>query len=501
MISKNTINSGRLFTLIFSLSKSERRYISVVLKTHKENNKYKDVIDAVFKNIDLKTAFKNDNVGVLKNDTYYFILRCLRSYNANKSIKQKLNNYLSSIEILTNKSMYNEAYKELEKALLLSEKYSENTYSIKLISWKRIISNANVKLELKENDINESFLDVKNSLAIISSINDYWELSNKIFIQYKKYYIKKDAIALSKLKILLEDKLLDNCDKCCPKAKLVFYNLITIKHQVNGKIKDILQSTQDAIDLIENNEDLFNETKSLYFNSLYNNIIIAIELQAFETASENINKFIEIKPSLRKNFTKKDEIYVFKSHLFLNVNLLNSTGKFEEAINFSLDKFAKFEKLKNRIDDLSQWKFLFQIALSYFYLKDYSKSLNWINKIMDSENINWKKESFNINLLYNILLYELGYDSLLLSNVRSFKRMIKLSKKDDNSYKDSLMTLLTHLSNKKSKQNQEVFKDVLKSFKKNSKIKKDNAFLIFWLKSKSYNQNLTKIARENSLAF
>lgn len=490
------VNTGRLRKLIFSLTKTEKRYITVILNTHKEDNKYNLVFNSILKEIDLKTVFPKASIGVLKNDTYYFILKNLRTFSAKKSIKQSLNNSLSNIEILVDKSMYKEALKETQRAITLSEKFSEYSYLTKFISWLQYIKNANINFDLKQSEIDKSYNIMKQTISKLENINNYYKLSNYVYREYKLFYNRKDEKAKKALLTLLENPLLEHDKKPISNKALVnYYNLLTIKHQVNDNTELMLETTLKTVDLIEKDEALFIENKSLYFSVLYNSVIIAISLKKNKLAEKVLQKFTNNKKISNKKFSSRDKLYLFKSHYYLKIKLLNAQGNFQEVIDFTNNTKDNYTKLEPKIDSVYKSKIKLELSKTYLYLQKHKEAFNCLNTVVNDKNINWKKESYDISLLYIILLFELQYKSLLLSNLRSFKRIIKLSKAQNHNFKEALLVLLQYIStNSLTIIDTNKAKEIFSYFEKDKSIFKDeNLFLLFWLKSKILKKSISKI--------
>src|SRR3989338_7551252 len=97
-----------LFDLVKSLTKSEKRFITLNAQFHKGDKIYLKLLDAIYKQEEynekvLKVEFKNEpfakQFGVAKNYLQTFILRQLRNYYANLKLNIACKNHLIEIEI------------------------------------------------------------------------------------------------------------------------------------------------------------------------------------------------------------------------------------------------------------------------------------------------------------------------------------------------------------------------------------------------------------------
>ena len=118
--------SPELYDLIHSLTKSEKRFFKLHSALQSGEKNYLRLFDAIhaqsggYDEAALKKQFAKEtfiqHLPSEKNHLYKLILKALRSYHAESSVSGQLKQQVSNIEILYNKSLYEEASKVLVRA-------------------------------------------------------------------------------------------------------------------------------------------------------------------------------------------------------------------------------------------------------------------------------------------------------------------------------------------------------------------------------------------------
>ncbi|MDB4678454.1 hypothetical protein OAE93_01860, partial [bacterium] len=142
-------SSDKIFQLIKSLSKAEKRYFKVYTsKQAGDKNNHQILFDAVDKQSDydeslLKRNLKNPSLvkslPIAKTRLYDVILRALDAYHSNSSIDAQLKRTLHCAEILYKKGLYGQSQKLLDGAKKLAYKYDKHTSLLEIFMWEKLL--------------------------------------------------------------------------------------------------------------------------------------------------------------------------------------------------------------------------------------------------------------------------------------------------------------------------------------------------------------------------
>ena len=116
--------SDKLFCLIKSMSKQEKRYFKIFASNNRKNSNYVKLFDFIakleeYKDEIVKEKFSKENfisqLHVTKNLLHKLILRSLTVYHAEISEESKIKELLRFVEILYHKGLYDQCVYFLEK--------------------------------------------------------------------------------------------------------------------------------------------------------------------------------------------------------------------------------------------------------------------------------------------------------------------------------------------------------------------------------------------------
>ncbi|MFH0867141.1 MAG: hypothetical protein V1904_13175 [Bacteroidota bacterium] len=121
--------SDKLFSLIRSLSKQEKRYFKLFAGANREASNYIKLFDIlsrqkVYDEDAIREIYKNEKfikqLHVTKNYLYKLILRSLHIYHINISEDSIIKELLQCVEILYNKGLYGQCTTLLNKAKMIA---------------------------------------------------------------------------------------------------------------------------------------------------------------------------------------------------------------------------------------------------------------------------------------------------------------------------------------------------------------------------------------------
>ena len=116
--------STELFSLIQSLTKSEKRFFKLNSSLQSGDKNYLKLFDYIekqssYKEEELKKYFEKErfiqHLPSEKNHLYKLILKSLRSYYSDQSVKSQLKEEIKNIEILYKKALYKECAKFVKR--------------------------------------------------------------------------------------------------------------------------------------------------------------------------------------------------------------------------------------------------------------------------------------------------------------------------------------------------------------------------------------------------
>ena len=427
------MSSSRLYELIQSLNQSEKRYFKLFMKRYSHNNEssiFGQLFDFLVKTkkynkeeLLQKNQYINPKqLNNIRNRLYKYILLSLRTYNSNTTSNSKIDIYQTMInfEILTSKGLYIEAWKMLVKAEKLAEE-NEFYQSLKeILDHKRYLANTRIKSK----NIKKEIVIIQEKQERVAKIIIYIERFNQIYNElYELFKIEgrvlRDATLVDDIKKELKsyEAHLDDFQSSYQATYLYYYNFrfafqFTADWKMSNEYANIPLAKYHRF-------HTFNINKFLEYRRLYTSKIISLNnLYQFEEARNFIQEVKEI-PKQYPN-DKEIDLIIFEDAFFFELESYIQEFRFEKAIEIIQLNKERIHLLEQQLNSVNQQSKRYRIALSYFGANDFEEALNWTNKIMDLDELKYRKDILSSVQLLNLLIhFELQNFTLVKNKLKS----------------------------------------------------------------------------------
>ena len=420
-----------LFQLIKSLDQSEKRYFKIFATMHikgSEENKYIMLFDAIDKQSEydedeIRKKFKNEKflnqLHVAKNYLYNNILKSLRLFHSERSKLNELMDILRDVQILYEKSLYKQCRKLLDKAKKIAYTYEKHSHILAVLDWEKTLARTSAYANTEEKDLLGFYDEINETMEKLRNINEYWKLTMNSFLLRKKQGEIRDKAELKKFNEIIKHPLLQSENKATSfQSKTFYFNIKGLYYFTNKDYKNLLNHCKKLVDLLEANPLLMKEDN--YIASLYNLLLVQIELRQYDDALNTIKKLRDFKSNSTAMQTR-----IFVTSYDTEINLYLRTGEFEKGIPLIKEIEEGLKKFGEKLNKESEALFSFNIAYLYFGLGEYNNSLNWINKIINDKELTVREDIQCFARILNLLVhYELGNYDLIEYIMKSTRRYL-----------------------------------------------------------------------------
>lgn len=423
-------SKDNLFSLIKSLTQGEKAFFVKSLPAKKaESTDYLTLFYAIDKfdeyNEDkLKVKLKNHafvkHLPVVKNYLFNLILKQLKSYYNEASVKSNLIDLMQNAEVLIKKALYRESYRVLLKAEKIAERYDFHVLSLDI--YDRLLR-LNYDL-LADNETTTYSLEIYSKQRIVfAKISELAELKylrnvyNSIFHSAESDEIKQQR----KQELLKHPLLKPNHQFLSYKAGVYYYHLrgrVLMNGNTDQKKQEGYETFLKLVEHMEQDPELLKVSLINYTTAINNLIYVSHQLEKYEESLDLINKLNTIHTD--NNYLAhriKEKVIVNRLAYYL------FTKKHKEGV-------AYVEKIeKELIENETLFNNSFFIAsldsftMLYFLVGEYSKSLKWVNFILGYKNIMRMDIQCFAKVLNLMIHYELkNYDHLeyILKSTENF---------------------------------------------------------------------------------
>jgi len=439
------IMSDKLFILINSLSKQEKRYFKLFASAYRHSSNYIRLFDVINKQQSydeaaVRKAFKTENfirhLHVTKNYLYTLILKSLHVYHAGMSAASRVKELLHFAEILYKKGLYDQCRKVLVQIKKIALENELHLVLIEVIEWQCKIAFNITKVKELENYVCDEYFKESEIIDIIKNKSETRKLFYEMLILNNKgIQIRTDEDSKMYEKII-NDPLLKSDQLATSYISRIMFFYIHAYYLLNkGDVEGSNQYNIRIVNLMEANPNQIKETPINYVAALNNMIYAGIHLKNFRISLNAIKKMrnIQGKYSLSKDMSFDLDEKIFIRSNFLELELYKESGEFQKAIDLILEIQHHVESLA--IHDISRYTLFlyYNIAFIYFATGYFSKALHWINKIMNITEIKEPVDIFCFARILNLLIhFELKntqtIDYIYKSNISFFNKRKRLYK-------------------------------------------------------------------------
>lgn len=435
-----------LFLLICSMSKSEKGYFKKFASKHTIGGKniYVKLFDEIEKmdeydEAGLKQKFKGENfvknLYSTKNYLFNLILKALSSYHSEKYAVSRLNNMLIELNVLFEKGLYKQFKTLLNKAIEIARKNDKPYYLALLYSRKLNALATEYYSGTEEEEYEKTKKATIENLRMIRLREEYHFLYNDMFLLLKKMGSVRRKEDLDKLNKFVDNPLLkDEKFAYSFDTRFKFYSIWGHFYRVMGDDANWYKYRKSLLDLMEGDEAYIKENPRSYVLALNNYLNACVYTGKYTSFRNNLEKL----KGFAKQFENRKEYIDTQVRVFLlvsdlEVNYFNRTGQFDKLKDKTGEIEAGFVRFGATINENRKISLYNRIAYAYFILKDFNKSLEYVNRIMNLTDPKLEQEQHSFARIRNLIIhYELGNYDLLEYAVSSARRFLA---KQDRIYK------------------------------------------------------------------
>lgn len=441
-----------LFTLVKSLSRSEKRYIKLHSRHDNSGANYLKLFDAVdaqeeYDEAAIKKQFRNEAfIKQLHVTKYYLrslIMDALRSFHGSISKDAELKEILRNVEILFNKELYALCETELKKAEQLSEKYELCTGMYEVLAWKRKLKQA---LEPYSYQAFHGYVSrQEEALTMLENNNAHWQCMIVNTWQMMGNDAPEGIKALKPGKaVTLEAKVLES-------------NTRYLQYFGTGKGDKAVAELYQLLHLLEQYPHRLKEEPSPYVSTINNLVSYLIFSKRDEEALELIRKARAVYKTFSITTEKKSMLKQVLRTYNLELEIYrNRKGN----IVFATEAAAFIEASKNKIPKDYLLSFWFQLGHICFTNNRYDEALKWLNNILNDIRPGIRPDLQKHARMLNIIIHlEQKNDFVLRYFVDSTRRFIK-KHSTLHTYEDVLLKMFAKLSNTPPGTHRKLYRDV-----------------------------------------
>ena len=422
------------FNLIKSLSKAEKRYFVRFsnFQTPEKENQYLALFNAInkqneYNKEELLIKFGEKHFAQLKQRLHFKLMQALRMFHSKELPQNTIIEQQQNCRILLDKGMWNQAKKELTKAINSANKNERHLELLSLYSNESYLhsiggNTENIKSQLKNIDDNFEL-----QIEKVTNLWEYEKIYLKITILNDELEAVRNKKELNIVNNFLELPQLSIQDY--PQtllAQLIQFYAKGIAYYLKGNINNCGIEMEKALEIIQVNNSLLKNREELFIRLYANLILVKIRLNLLNEAKLHLNKFKT--QNLNSNSLRKNKDYLI---YILELMLYNKQFLYEKAVEHIKEKQTWLNSYQSQIENENikpQERIynVFQTATTYLGINDYKKASNILLDFITNSHKGLKKDAYSmVRIFYLVILIERNNEALLNSELKSVMRYLK----------------------------------------------------------------------------
>jgi hypothetical protein len=417
--------SQQLIQLTKSLTRTEKRYIHLNLKTFsfdEKNNKLLNDFLTIRKKATLKHKNSPRSPEINSTRVYYRILDALfLLYKEHLHENENDNRLIKRSQVLFHKGFYNEGIRQLNKVIYKGFHYSY-LLRIEAIELK-------IKAAIKFVDVNYLNSDFENDKKLLSEFSKFYfnqmEFESMWAIikveSTTNYFFGNKSEFSEKYKTMLENE--ENAFS--PTAKIYFHQINAFLAMKSGQPEQAYTFAQRTHEIFKAYPEIRENNYNEYLKSNRNLCIVLMHQRRFKEAQDfidGISTSAELQRKRRSPALKND---IFTLTVLLKIDIVISSSSIHENA-YRIREFE--ENLKENEEFIAtdeKATCYYYITVIHMNLNDHKRALKFINTAISLSGV-VRKDVHHLSLMAEMVIhYYLGNTDLLFSRLSSYKRLIE----------------------------------------------------------------------------
>jgi hypothetical protein len=453
--------SDALFSLIKSLTKSEKRYFKLFAKLQGKEQTYL----ALFETMDRLEKYddqivRDKHLGqpfikqlhVTKNYLSRLIMKSLRSYHMNDSANAQLKSHLLDIEVLFKRDMLKLCYKTIGKAEKLARRADNQLALLEALNWKRrVLLNMKGVSDSKQM-LNSMLTAEQQALTCLTNESKYWSLTINLGGQNKNDLLKHTV----------HPYLKDASRAQTHKAKILYYHLLYVTHTMSGDLESAEGSIDKLVEYLESDTFLLRDDPSPYITAINNKIGLYLNKRQLDQVPQLLEKIRSLPEKLKLKNQSPISMKLMIRTYNVELETYRDSGQVVAGINMIPTVRSFLDQNKGFVPREYNILFHYQFAYLYFMDGSFSKALREVNTVLSHRYSAERNDIVGYAQFLNLIIhYELGNNTVLKYSVDASRRFLK-KRGSLMEFEKVLLKLFSNISTQPERQHVQLFHKVYK---------------------------------------
>ncbi len=427
-------NTDELFQLVKSLEKSEKRNFKLFAKRNGGGEDLKmvilfDALDKMNEYAETSLLKKNKSISKqqlsnMKAHLYKQILLSIKHTRDENYLELQLNEQMAYVRILYNKGLYLQALKLLEKIRQTAVNIHQLTFQMQAIFFEKKIEALHITHSIadKAEQLAHEADNVNKHLSLMSRLSN---LSLQLYSWYIKMGHARDEKDVTAVKMFFKANLPEhNIYEMEFYEKMYLYQSYCWYAFILQDLLAYYRYAQKWVSLFNQEPVMKRVETGQYIKAMHNLLSAHFDLNNYEKFEDALLEFEEFTTSRDGNINTNVRIQGF---VYLHIAKINGhflAGTFTKGLELVPYIESMLQEYKLHLDKHRVLVFYYKIACLYFGSGNNEKTIEYLNKIINSKFELRTDLQCYARLLHLIAHYELNNYDLLEYLIRSVYRFM-----------------------------------------------------------------------------
>ncbi len=432
--------STELYSLIKSLTKSEKRFFKLNSALQAGDKNYLRIFDFIEKQRkydedDLKDHFGKDtfvnHLPSEKNHLYKLILKSLRAYYSDRSVSGQLKQEIKNVEILYRKALYKECSKFVRRAKDIARDYEKFYYWFELIHWEKRLLEEAYESGIFTNNLDELIREETEVIEKLRNLGEYQILYSKINFVFRSGGFTRNEKEREIVNEIADYHLIKGKNTAISiRATSICYYIKGLCAASIRDYPDALVNFQKAKVVMDRSALIKSDLQQRYLYTLSFLLNCYIDTYDFGKTQAVIEEISAL--SVEESFNSVDlQVRLFTITLVGKLQLYNRMGDFEKSMWLIPEIEAGLQRYEEKINKEKQLLFTYNIAVAIFGSGDFKRALKYINVVLNDNEKQLRQDIYSFARIFNLVIhYELTNYDFLEYDMKSAARYLNKQEKD-----------------------------------------------------------------------
>ncbi len=424
--------STRLYDLIASMSKQEKRYFKLYSSFYakKSSKKCEDLFDCINKakirsdeSLQQKSAgsFALKSLPRLKSELTTMVLDSIVSFRAQHLMENDIRNTLLHVEVLLEKGLHQHAGLLIERAKKKARETESYPMQMQALFWERSLLLSRYDRNI-EQQLDSLYDEIEQSIQEQQTFHRYARLQDSVTLLWGSDKQRADGDSAAKLESIIRDPLIRDAENASTlRSRVARLHILGVDALRSNDLAAATSIYEQIIAILDEHPALIKKYGVQYVRYLVQHLACLVEIKNERDAARvaaRIKAFEQLPPHVK--------ILSKLRALGLELTLYINLGQVKRALQIVEDIEGILREQRLAIHPQTYINLCHNCAVFYFLIGRHAESLEFVNHMLAEKRIVLRKDLQGCARALNLVLhFELGNLDSLEHLFRSTYRYLK----------------------------------------------------------------------------